>query len=135
MRVRPSGPLVSRLTPASGLVAVAVSQTTICKRPQLGTCDRSVGAYIQEGFATGTLSDAEFTECMELAFAPAVQHTEPLVTKLKRAILSADASPLRTFTAVGAGSSVTAGNQLDRSLTYEELERRASTFVNRTRFW
>jgi len=93
-----------------------------------------VGAYIQEGFATGTLSDAEFTECMELAFAPAVQHTEPLVTKLKRAILSADASPLRTFTAVGAGSSVTAGNQLDRSLTYEELERRASTFVNRMSF-
>lgn len=72
--------------------------------------------YVQEGFATGTLTDAEFTECMELAFDAEVQQMEPLVTRLKRAILSADDSPLRNFTAVGAGSSVTAGERPHRPL-------------------
>jgi hypothetical protein len=64
---------------------------------------------VQEGFATNTLSAPEFTECMEAAFASEHMHAEPLIAKLKRAILSAKDSPLRNFTAVSAGSSVTAG--------------------------
>ena len=54
MRVSPSGP--------SGLVAVAVAVNVRRKRPQRGICVPCVDAYVQEGFATGTLSDAEFTE-------------------------------------------------------------------------
>jgi hypothetical protein len=93
------GSLVSRRQEPSGLVQGLVAVGSHLLRQSL----------VQEGFATGTLTNAEFAECMELAFHADVQHTEPLVTKLKRAILSADDSPLRNFTAVGAGSSVTAG--------------------------
>jgi hypothetical protein len=48
---------------------------------------------------------------MEAAFAAEHQHAEPLIAKLKRAILSPKDSPLRNFTAVSAGSSVTAGER------------------------
>ena len=63
----------------------------------------------QDGFATSILSDGEFAECMTSAFAPSRLHVEPLLAKLKRAILSPKDSPLRNFTAVSSGSSVTAG--------------------------